>query len=191
MHEPPSTRCQWTVTRDWVETACGRPIATEPADERAFGPTIDEPTTSEIVYAEMFTANRLRIPLCGTHREKAARLGTEGRQSYHLLFPPEEPWSSWDDREVYVLRRASDGAIKIGVSVNPEKRMRTIEGRHGACELLFTTNGGGVRAERALHDRFMEYQLPGREREWFAPGERLLDWIAAVRARRSLPEVLA
>lgn len=38
---------------------------------------------------------------------------------------------------VYAIRRASDGAVKIGRSVQPQARVQNLSYQHGACEIIF------------------------------------------------------
>lgn len=77
-------------------------------------------------------------------------------------------WPDTDTKvgQVYVARLG--GLIKIGVSINPERRCRTLN-----AELLGVLSGGLPR-ERELQARFAVYRERG---EWFRPAPELLAWI--------------
>jgi hypothetical protein len=75
---------------------------------------------------------------------------------------------------VYFIRRASDGAVKIGTSTAFVARMRTLRAEFGELQVLLTISGGRIR-ERQMHERFRKYRL--RRTEWFAPTRALLEWI--------------
>jgi hypothetical protein len=70
---------------------------------------------------------------------------------------------------VYFLQR-QDGLIKIGRSVNVQKRIVALECSAGPLVLLASIPGG-VRVEAKLHERFEEARKFG---EWFQPTPGLL-----------------
>lgn len=80
-------------------------------------------------------------------------------------------------RQVYFLKRYTDGAIKIGVSYRPEGRASDMRMKFKTHVELLATLPGDVREEQILHARFVAERFEG---EWFKPSERLLDFIAAV-----------
>ncbi len=68
---------------------------------------------------------------------------------------------------VYAMRRASDGAIKIGQSVRPEIRLKQVSAAHGPCNILFfrevpADKSGKI--ERAAHQFASGRMIRG---EWF------------------------
>jgi hypothetical protein len=87
---------------------------------------------------------------------------------------PEEP--------VYVVR--AGGAIKIGVTSNVERRLRTLAtGSALPLELLGTLLGGRC-LERKLHERFKRFHL---RREWFKADDALLSAIRDLLAASPAP----
>jgi hypothetical protein len=106
---------------------------------------------------------RVRIALC----EKCARdlraaltwwAGIERRQN----------------TEIYFCARA-DGLIKVGISSDLTKRVRTLERQFGQLTLLAAYRGDRI-DERRIHDRFSDLRVEG---EWFRPGAELRLFIAA------------
>jgi hypothetical protein len=79
---------------------------------------------------------------------------------------------------VYYVRRASDGAVKIGFSASIENRMAAIRREHGPLEILLVL-GGDREEESDAHNKFQKYRI-GRT-EWFRPVRTLLDWIVEAR----------
>lgn len=76
---------------------------------------------------------------------------------------------------VYFLRAAESGRIKIGKTVNVQKRLASLRGASsGALELLgYVAESAGC-TERDLHARFSESRTHG---EWFEPTDELLAFI--------------
>lgn len=90
---------------------------------------------------------------------------------------------------LYFARNAH-GHIKIGVSRNPEKRVKRLQcntgrsqGSDGAIELLATRKYPGEwearTAERLFHGDFAEHRLNG---EWFSANEKLAEVIELFQA---------
>lgn len=71
---------------------------------------------------------------------------------------------------VYLIQRELDHAIKIGFSIEPEKRLRALMTAAGPCELLHTIPAS-MRHEGELHARFEAHRLDG---EWFRPHPDIL-----------------
>lgn len=86
---------------------------------------------------------------------------------------PLKPW-----QRVYIARRDSDGAIKIGLSHDPDLRMVDLRRLHGKMTMLADLFGGRP-YERELLWRFREYSLPN-ENEWFRAHDELLSFIKEV-----------
>lgn len=81
--------------------------------------------------------------------------------------------------QIYFIQQGDDGAIKIGYSTNPEKRLKSLQtGSAYPLKMLLTIEGSEDQ-EKALHDQFAAYQLQG---EWFRPVDALL---AAIRELES------
>jgi hypothetical protein len=70
------------------------------------------------------------------------------------------------------------GPIKIGCSFMPERRLSTLS-TWSPFELeIITTIAGGQRLERNIHECFADLHS---HREWFRPGQRLLDVICRLK----------
>jgi hypothetical protein len=80
-----------------------------------------------------------------------------------------------DDGYVYFAQRICDGAVKVGFSADPEKRMKSLQTAAGDIELIGYT-GGGRWNEKRLHRRYAPWRISG---EWFMPDETLWRDIAA------------
>jgi Meiotically up-regulated gene 113 len=79
---------------------------------------------------------------------------------------------------VYFLARPSNGSVKIGFSILPERRLMELQtGSDEALELLAYIPGT-IALEQKFHRILRSSRLSG---EWFAQGERLanlLGWVA-------------
>ena len=84
---------------------------------------------------------------------------------------------------VYFIRRA-DGRVKIGQSMNPEKRMKDLQCAAGPLELLLKEVGGAQR-EHELHDQFAADRVHG---EWFEMSDALAGYIAEKRTEEVVLE---
>ncbi len=70
-----------------------------------------------------------------------------------------------NDRQRYVYFVAGEtGPIKIGVAVNPQKRLSGLQTSHPIPLAILALTPGGVDLEREYHERFAEHRLRG---EWF------------------------
>jgi hypothetical protein len=65
---------------------------------------------------------------------------------------------------IYFVQQGTDGPIKIGVSTDPEQRLRTLQSSSPQPLTLLAFMPGGVESERDLHRRFADGRLEG---EWF------------------------
>lgn len=93
--------------------------------------------------------------------------------------------------QVYFVQGPPDSPIKIGISINPEERLRTFQTASPHRLRILRLEPGGRSRELALHRRFRRHRLEG---EWFQPVPELLDYIAHApagrrprRARRQVP----
>jgi hypothetical protein len=77
------------------------------------------------------------------------------------------------DSTVYFVLRASDGAIKIGVTTDLRRRMSDLRSRHGQLRVLATVEGAAPR-EKVAHLIFSDIRLDG---EFFQPTPELLAFV--------------
>ena len=78
---------------------------------------------------------------------------------------------------VYFIQEAPCGPIKIGKSVNPFARMRSLQTSHARPLHLLVALQEQEYTETLLHKRFWELHLRG---EWFTPGLTLLNFLTAL-----------
>lgn len=77
-------------------------------------------------------------------------------------------------QRVYVIRAKTIGLLKIGVSINPEKRMAALaEQAPDDLELVCSFKGNRT-TEALLHRRFQAHRARG---EWFHPHPEILAWL--------------
>jgi hypothetical protein len=88
---------------------------------------------------------------------------------------------------VYFVRREVDGLVKIGTSINVNRRMSWLANGAGPVTLLGTVPGGFDR-ENHIHRVFHDSREHG---EWFRPTPELLAYIADPPPQRSRAEVAA
>ena len=75
---------------------------------------------------------------------------------------------------VYFIQQGVNGPIKIGVSGNPEQRLRTLQTANIMDLSLLRTIPGTKHTEIQWHRRFRHLQVHG---EWFHPAPELLEAI--------------
>jgi len=80
-----------------------------------------------------------------------------------------------ENRWVYFIRSGDQGPIKIGVSCNPQERLRSLQ--YGRTDILHLVGvmPGGIAQERVLHKKFYHSRLG---EEWFRPTDDVLEAIA-------------
>ncbi len=76
---------------------------------------------------------------------------------------------------VYFATRASDNAIKIGMTSNLKRRLRDLRKEHKEEITLLASMPGDTKKEFSLHERFKTSRLDG---EWFARTPELLGFLA-------------
>lgn len=77
--------------------------------------------------------------------------------------------------KIYFLQAGADGPIKIGRSLNPERRVRDLAVSSPLTLTLIGLIDEGPEAdERSLHKLFEHENIHG---EWFEPSKRLTDFI--------------
>lgn len=83
-------------------------------------------------------------------------------------------------KQLYFMRKGEDGPIKIGVSIDHEKRAKGLStGSDEPIAVLLVIEQDDEVNERALHQRFAAHRKNG---EWFEPCAELLDLIATLRS---------
>lgn len=91
-------------------------------------------------------------------------------------------------KHVYFMRPLGmDGPIKIGCSVTPAKRLRSLEIWSPIQLELIASAPGDHRHEWLLHQRFGDLRLHG---EWFKPSTKMLELIDHVVANGVLPPMV-
>ncbi len=84
-----------------------------------------------------------------------------------------------DPRRVYFIQAGENGPIKIGVSLDPPARLRSMQiGCPCELRLLGSIVGAWV-AETVLHEAFNLERLRG---EWFRPSPMFLEFVAVMLA---------
>lgn len=82
---------------------------------------------------------------------------------------------------IYFIQAKGGGPIKIGLSRNPQMRLRTIQMSHPEKLVLRRVipvhDGTIYRAEKQVHKMFAEYRLRG---EWFRAAPELADIADAI-----------
>jgi hypothetical protein len=86
------------------------------------------------------------------------------------------------NQRVYFIK-AVDGHIKIGIAVDPERRLASLQTAHAKPLHLLGSCPGGHFLEVALHLRFARDRVHG---EWFRPSDELLAKIAELIGPESL-----
>jgi hypothetical protein len=80
---------------------------------------------------------------------------------------------------IYFVQPARGGLVKIGVAVDPEKRMRDLQCGSPLELRLIRVEEGERDRERELHEKFSSLQVRG---EWFYPAESLATYSGAIPA---------
>lgn len=84
---------------------------------------------------------------------------------------------------VYFLRAAN--TVKIGFSINPRERLRSIQTGCPEDARIVKIVEGSMKTEKLFHERFAEYRLGG---EWFDLRGRLAKYLEACLVPIDLPE---
>lgn len=87
--------------------------------------------------------------------------------------------------KVYFIRARSSGAIKIGVSWNPSRRLASLQAAHHDALELMASTPGDISSERTLHKRFSASRVSG---EWFSPSPELIEFIDTIKRGATLSE---
>lgn len=78
---------------------------------------------------------------------------------------------------IYFIRNTTTGTIKIGYSIDPTKRLATLQTAHHDRLEVWDAVPGDQDAERVLHRRFASFRMNG---EWFHPHPVVITGIAKV-----------
>lgn len=81
---------------------------------------------------------------------------------------------------VYFVQAVEGGPIKIGWSVDPDKRLKELQGGNPKELKLIGIEAGDMQHERELHGRFRDHRMFG---EWFMPEPVILEYIATIGSR--------
>lgn len=81
---------------------------------------------------------------------------------------------------VYFIQGECGGAIKVGYSANPEKRLKELQTGYPDTLILLLMIPGTESTERALHREFESSRLNG---EWFRPDKQVIDRIKELTAK--------
>ena len=84
-----------------------------------------------------------------------------------------------DPLYIYFIQEGDNGPIKIGISRDPENRVRAIQVSCSKTTKLLCSVLGTVEKESALHEQFKNIRLHG---EWFKPSKELVDFIAKLKS---------
>ena len=71
---------------------------------------------------------------------------------------------------IYLIQAGDNGPVKIGVSDNPEQRLRDLQTAHSETLVLLDKIDANHSNERNLHTRLAEHRIKG---EWFRPHEEV------------------
>jgi uncharacterized membrane protein YccC len=80
-------------------------------------------------------------------------------------------------KRIYAIRRGQCGPIKIGMSNEPQTRLRNLQTAVAEQLHLLAVIDGDEQVERDLHRRFEKYRLHG---EWFSPNPEVLSWVRSI-----------
>jgi hypothetical protein len=75
---------------------------------------------------------------------------------------------------VYFIQAEIGGLIKIGYTIDLDKRLRTVQAHSPVPVKVIGTMRGSYEIEQEIHSKFASFRKHG---EWFAPSERLLSFM--------------
>lgn len=78
------------------------------------------------------------------------------------------------DKQVYFIQNTDTGSIKIGNSVDPGARLKSLQCGSDGQFVLLGSISGGRKEEAEIHTRFASYRMSG---EWFNPSKELMEYI--------------
>lgn len=80
---------------------------------------------------------------------------------------------------VYIIRRPGASEVKIGISIDPVRRLRQLQSTHTEQLELVAYFLGTAADEADLHQRFKEFRKRG---EWFHEAPEISAWIEGIRS---------
>lgn len=133
-----------------------------------------------------YLVHTLGLALCWQHRNQLieqialcvdivieSTVASRARQSNAK--PRRRTQSSREQSCIYFLRRERDGRIKIGTTIDLDRRIGELSRDNGPLSPLLVLRGS-FQGEKEIHYRFQDDRV-GRS-EWFAASDRLLRWIS-------------
>ncbi len=84
---------------------------------------------------------------------------------------------------VYLIQRGAGGAVKIGYSAHPMRRIAQLQTGTPEKLRVLATLPGDMDLERTLHKRFAAYVLEG---EWYEPAQAIFDYAARAVAAQAM-----
>lgn len=81
---------------------------------------------------------------------------------------------------VYFIRSGEDGPLKIGWTVDPQKRLEQLQTGSFVRLFILGTIEGSAGGESAFHRRWANYRIRG---EWFEPAPEILEFVEVHRHR--------
>ncbi|MDB2481769.1 GIY-YIG nuclease family protein [bacterium] len=82
-------------------------------------------------------------------------------------------------RDLYIIQSSNNGAFKVGISKNPERRLRQLQtGSPYKLKMVLVLKGKS-HLESTLHERLKSFRLGNFKGEWFCYDAfpSLPDWI--------------
>jgi len=79
-----------------------------------------------------------------------------------------------NNQKIYFAQRGKDGPIKIGLSINPKKRIEELKTGSSERLRILYTKPGTIKEEHLFHKLFENYRI---DREWFEPAPEILAYI--------------
>ena len=89
-----------------------------------------------------------------------------------------------NDKYTYFAQRGEKGAIKIGKSKYPDKRIKTLQTAMPEPLTLLLTIDEYLCSEKEAHNKFAHLRING---EWFNPEQELIDYIETKKACLATP----
>lgn len=114
--------------------------------------------------APQISINPLYLVRSGKVRRRAPKNRAAGKQA---------PFRNQTNGMVYFIK-GSSGAIKIGFSYNPLRRLKDLQSANGEKLTLIKSYPGTKFKEKELHSKFNHIRLFG---EWFYPQKDLIEFI--------------
>jgi len=99
---------------------------------------------------------------------------TYNRSDNYISWKPTKSKRKPRIAQIYFIQAEGNNLIKIGIAINPKKRLRQLQSASPVKLHLLKIIEGSFPEERELHKRFKDTRTHG---EWFLPTQDLLDTI--------------